>query len=76
MLLQMGADGIGKIIDFDEETAEVEYFESPAGPSLRTVRVPVAVVNRDLGLGAYEVFRRDQLPSSTRHATRSGGRPT
>ena len=24
--------------------------------------VPVAVVNRDLGLGAYEVFRRDQLP--------------
>jgi ATP-dependent helicase HepA len=36
-----GADGIGKIIDFDEETAEVEYFESPAGPSLRAVRVPV-----------------------------------
>jgi hypothetical protein len=24
--------------------------------------VPVAVVNRGLGLGAYEVFRRDQLP--------------
>lgn len=35
------ADGIGKIIDFDAETAEIEYFESPAGPSLRTVRVPV-----------------------------------
>jgi hypothetical protein len=25
-------------------------------------RVPVAVVNRELGLGVYEVFRRDQLP--------------
>lgn len=25
-------------------------------------RVPVALVNRRLGLGAYEVFRRDQLP--------------
>jgi hypothetical protein len=25
-------------------------------------RVPVAVVNRALGLGAYEVYRRDQLP--------------
>jgi hypothetical protein len=25
-------------------------------------RVPVAIVNRRLGLGAYEVFRRDQLP--------------
>ena len=24
--------------------------------------VPVAIVNRRLGLGAYEVFRRDQLP--------------
>jgi hypothetical protein len=25
-------------------------------------RVPVAVVNRELGLGVFEVFRRDQLP--------------
>jgi hypothetical protein len=25
-------------------------------------RVPVGIVNRRLGLGAYEVFRRDQLP--------------
>jgi hypothetical protein len=25
-------------------------------------RVPVAVVNRELGLGAFEVFRKDQLP--------------
>ena len=25
-------------------------------------RVPVAIVNRELGIGAYEVFRRDQLP--------------
>ena len=28
-------------------------------------RVPVAVVNRDLGLGAYQVFRIDQLPHHT-----------
>ena len=25
-------------------------------------RVPVAVVNHELGLGAYQLFRRDQLP--------------
>jgi hypothetical protein len=24
--------------------------------------VPVAIVNRKLGLGAYEIFRRDLLP--------------
>jgi hypothetical protein len=28
-------------------------------------RVPVAVVNRALGLGAYQVYRRDQLPFHT-----------
>ena len=33
-------DGIGKIVNFDAGIAEVEYFESPAGPILRTVRVP------------------------------------
>ena len=39
-----------------EQVFEHELEAEPDG------RVPVAVVNRRLGLGLYEVFRRDQLP--------------
>jgi ATP-dependent helicase HepA len=35
-----GLDGIGKLVEFDETWAEVEYFKSPAGPCLERVRVP------------------------------------
>jgi hypothetical protein len=48
----MAAPGAG----FVEQVYEHEVVAEPDG------RVPVAVVNRELGLGAYEVFRRDQLP--------------
>jgi hypothetical protein len=41
---------------FVEEVFEHENAAEPAGT------VPVAVVNRRLGLGVYEVYRRDQLP--------------
>ena len=52
-------------------------FEAPAGGFVEQVfehelaaegdgRVPVGIVNRRLGLGAYEVFRRDQLPRRAR----------
>jgi hypothetical protein len=41
---------------FVEQVFEHEVAAEPDG------RVPVAVVNRRLGLGTYEVFRRDQLP--------------
>jgi len=37
-------DGIGKLIEFDEHWAEVEYFKSPAGPCLEHLRVPVKSV--------------------------------
>ena len=39
-----------------EQVFEHELAAEPDG------RVPVALANRALGLGAYEVFRRDQLP--------------
>jgi hypothetical protein len=38
-----------------------QVFEHELGAEAEE-RVPVAVVNRRLGLGTYEVFRRDQLP--------------
>ena len=41
---------------FVEQVFEHEVAAEPDGC------VPVAIVNRRLGLGAYEVFRRDQLP--------------
>jgi hypothetical protein len=39
-----------------EQVFEHDLATEPDG------RVPVAVVNRHAGIGAYEVFRRDQLP--------------
>ncbi len=41
---------------YTEQVFEHELVSEPDG------RVPVAVVNDELGLGAYEVFRVDQLP--------------
>jgi uncharacterized protein DUF4432 len=41
---------------FVEQVFEHELAAEPDGS------VPVGIVNRGLGLGAYEVFRRDQLP--------------
>ncbi|HZR92483.1 MAG TPA: aldose 1-epimerase family protein [Gaiellaceae bacterium] len=41
---------------FVEQVFEHELAAEPDG------RVPVGVVNRALGLGVYEIFRRDQLP--------------
>ena len=54
------ADGYGVFLapsdGFVEQVFEHELAAEPDGS------VPVAIVNRELGLGAYEVFRRDQLP--------------
>ncbi len=46
----------GPAAGYVEQVFEHELAAEPDGS------VPVAVVNRRLGLGAYEVFRRDQLP--------------
>ena len=52
-----GYDTFGPpVAEFVEQVFEHEVAAEPDG------RVPVAIVNRRLGLGAYEVFRRDQLP--------------
>lgn len=42
-----------------EECYEHDMVAEPAGT------VPVAVVNRERGIGAYQVYRRDQLPFHT-----------
>jgi hypothetical protein len=47
------------IKDFTEACFEHELVAEPDG------KVPVAVVNRDLGLGVYQVFRVGQLPHHT-----------
>jgi len=46
----------GPMAGYIEQVFEHEVAAEPDGS------VPVAVVNRRLGLGAYEVFHRDQLP--------------
>jgi len=46
----------GPSAGYVEQVFEHELAAEPDGS------VPVAIVNRELGLGAYEVFRRDQLP--------------
>jgi hypothetical protein len=46
----------GPSAGFVEQVFEHELAAEP------DASVPVAIVNRELGLGAYEVFRRDQLP--------------
>jgi ATP-dependent helicase HepA len=36
-----GGDGVGKLVDIVGKRAEIEYFESPAGPTLKRVQVPL-----------------------------------
>ena len=54
------ADGYGllhgPVSGYVEQVFEHDLTAEPDGS------VPVAVVNRGIGLGAYQVFRRDQLP--------------
>jgi hypothetical protein len=44
---------------FPEECYEHQVVAEPEGT------VPVAIVNRRIGLGAYQVYRRDQFPFHT-----------
>jgi hypothetical protein len=44
---------------FPEECYEHTVIAEPAGT------VPVAIVNRELGLGAYQVYRKEQFPFHT-----------
>lgn len=47
-------DGIGKLVEFDQTWAEIEYFKSPVGPSLERTRVP------------FKSVRAVELPPQTR----------
>ena len=52
--IEGGTDGIGKFVDADAIQAEIEYFESPAGPRLHRIKATIASV------------RVVELPSQTR----------
>jgi ATP-dependent helicase HepA len=52
--IEGATDGIGKFVDADALQAEIEYFESPAGPRLHRIKVTIASV------------RVVELPSQTR----------
>jgi hypothetical protein len=49
----------GPIKDYSEKCFEHELVAEKDG------KVPVALVNREIGLGVYQVFRLDQLPHHT-----------
>src|SRR5437868_15478733 len=71
--LQEGADGIGKLVDSSRSMAEIEYFLSPAGPSVRKVRVPIGRV-REVELSPQtRVFSFDAGRSVWRAGRVDGG---
>src|SRR5580698_6440704 len=66
-------DGIGKLVEFDNGWAEVEYFKSPAGPSLERARVPAPKV-RPIELSAQtRIFWFDKSKNSWRAGRVDGG---
>lgn len=61
-------DGIGKLLSVDGKRADVEYFESPAGPVLRRVRTSIELL-REVELSPQtRVFWFD----TTHHVWRAG----
>jgi ATP-dependent helicase HepA len=42
--IEGGTDSIGKFVDADAIQAEIEYFESPAGPRLHRIKANIASV--------------------------------
>ena len=52
--IEGGTDGIGKLVDTDVSQADIEYFESPAGPRLHSIKAALASV------------REVELPCQTR----------
>jgi len=63
-----GTDGVGKLVDLDRGQADIEFFESPAGPRLRRIRVSATSV-REVELSPQtRVFWFDP----EKHAWRAG----
>ena len=68
-----GPDGVGKLLNCDRKQAEIEYFESPVGPRLRHVHVPVGSV-REVELSLQtRVFWFDTDPHAWRVGRVDGG---
>ena len=68
-----GPDGVGKLLNCDRKQAEIEYFESPVGPRLRHVHVPVGSV-REVELSLQtRVFWFDKDPHAWRVGRVDGG---
>lgn len=52
-----GADGIAKLVDITGNVGVVEYFDSPSGPRLETIRVPLKELRRIELSAQTRVFR-------------------
>ena len=68
-----GHDGVGKLLNCDREQAEIEYFESPVGPRLRHVHVPVGSVRAVTLSPQTRAFWFDKEPHAWRVGRVDGG---
>lgn len=71
--LHSGPDGIGKLVDVDAHQAVIEYFESPAGPRLHRVQVPLASVHEVELPSQTRIFWFDQASHTLRAGRVDGG---
>ncbi len=73
MQVEHGPDGVGKLLNSNRKQAEIEYFESPVGPRLHHVHVPVGSVRAvELSLQT-RVFWFDKDPHAWRVGRVDGG---
>ena len=68
-----GRDGIGKLLDANGRIGTIEYFESPAGPRVRCVRVPIASITRVELPPQTRIFWFDPKSQSMRAGRVDGG---
>lgn len=55
------AEGIGKLVGIFDDAAEVEYFDSPAGPALRRIQAPVKRLKPIVLAAQTRVFWYDEV---------------
>jgi len=55
------AEGVGKLVGIFDDAAEVEYFDSPAGPTLRRIQAPVKRLKPIVLAAQTRVFWYDEI---------------
>lgn len=69
----LGADGIGKLVDIRGNEAEIEYFESPVGPTLHRIVAAASTVRRVELSPQTRVFWQDRTTSAWHVGRVDGG---